>query len=484
MHRAYFRSIIILLALLAAGWYLSPSFKFYSMDRKAQQELRERRNPIVNRILNLGLDLQGGIHLLLELQTDKLPDERPETVRDAIDRAIEVIRNRIDAYGLSEPLIVRQGEKWVVVQLPGVRDRAQAKDLIGRTALLEFRLVDAAAVPEAVFKKIEELSLVPQDFRPGRMPAAIAPLLPAGTEVLPAKDSEESRGGYYLVKSSAEMTGATLTKAQVIFDSGQFAAAAPVITFELNKEGSRRFADVTSGNVGRQLAIILDGVVQSAPRINSPITGGRGQIEGGFTPDQAKFIKTVLQAGSLPAPLEIVEERTVGASLGEDSIRAGFLAGAVGLGLIFLFLGVYYKWSGLLANLALVLNVVFLLALMAAFHATLTMPGIAGIILTLGMAVDANILTMERMREEVKMGKSPRMAVDQGYDKAFSAILDGNVTAIIAALFLFQFGTGPIKGFGISLMLGLTVSMFTAVVVTHTVYDLILMHRSVQKLSV
>ncbi|HMZ26985.1 MAG TPA: protein translocase subunit SecD, partial [Elusimicrobiota bacterium] len=207
-------------------------------------------------------------------------------------------------------------------------------------------------------------------------------------------------------------------------------------------------------------------------------------IEGNFSPEEAKFLKSVLQAGALPAPLEIVEERTVGATLGDDSVRAGVLAGAIGLGAIFLFMVIYYRWSGLLANLALVLNLVLLLAAMAALHATLTMPGIAGIILTIGMAVDANVLILERMREEVRLGKSPRMVVDQGYDKAFSAIFDGNLTTIIAAVFMFQFGTGPVKGFGVSLMLGLAVSMFTAIVVTHTVYDLWLMHRDVQKLSV
>jgi preprotein translocase subunit SecD len=191
-----------------------------------------------------------------------------------------------------------------------------------------------------------------------------------------------------------------------------------------------------------------------------------------------------LQAGALPAPLKIIEERTVGATLGEDSIKGGLLAGAVGLGLIFIFMAVYYRWSGMLANFALLLNLFLLLGAMAAFHATLTMPGIAGIILTLGMAVDANVLILERMREESHLGKSPRLVVEQGYDKAFSAILDGNLTTIIAAVFLFQFGTGPVKGFGISLTLGLLVSMFTAIIVTHTVYDLWLMHRRVEKLSV
>ena len=264
----------------------------------------------------------------------------------------------------------------------------------------------------------------------------------------------------------------------------EFSGASPHVSLEFNPEGAKRFADLTEANVGRRLAIVLDGVVQSAPSIRSRIPDGHAIIEGNFSPEEAKFLKSVLQAGALPAPLEIVEERTVGATLGDDSVRAGVLAGAIGLGAIFLFMVIYYRWSGLLANLALVLNLVLLLAAMAALHATLTMPGIAGIILTIGMAVDANVLILERMREEVRLGKSPRMVVDQGYDKAFSAIFDGNLTTIIAAVFMFQFGTGPVKGFGVSLMLGLAVSMFTAIVVTHTVYDLWLMHRDVQKLSV
>lgn len=479
MPKAYWKSLAILATVLLSAWYLFPSYSFYRLSREKQQELRDRRNPILGRILNLGLDLQGGIHLLLELQTDKLPDDTPETLREAIDRAMEVVRNRIDQYGLSEPLIVRQGDKYIVVQLPGVKDRNQAKDLIGRTALLEFRLLESDVVPEAVLNKAREMGLTAAQLRPGKMPKEIAELLPAGTDLLAGKES-----AFYLVKASAALTGAGLANARVEMGAHEFSGASPHVSLEFNPEGAKRFADLTEANVGRRLAIVLDGVVQSAPSIRSRIPDGHAIIEGNFSPEEAKFLKSVLQAGALPAPLEIVEERTVGATLGDDSVRAGVLAGAIGLGAIFLFMVIYYRWSGLLANLALVLNLVLLLAAMAALHATLTMPGIAGIILTIGMGVDANVLILERMREEVRLGKSPRMVVDQGYDKAFSAIFDGNLTTIIAAVFMFQFGTGPVKGFGVSLMLGLAVSMFTAIVVTHTVYDLWLMHRDVQKLSV
>jgi protein-export membrane protein SecD len=477
VNKAYWKLLLVFLALVVAGVYLYPSARWYNHSREDQERMRARRNPLVNRILNLGLDLQGGIHLVLELQTDKLADDKKETVHEAVERAIEVIRNRIDQYGLAEPLIVAQGEKWIVVQMPGVKDREQAKDLIGRTALLEFRIVETSEIAGSLQLKARELGLGPDSLRPGRMPEELKAMIPAGTELLASRE-----GAFYLVKDKAEMTGSSLVNARVEM-GGQYSGF-PVVALEFNPEGAKRFADVTEANVQRQLAIVLDGVVQSAPVIRTRIPDGHAIIEGNFTPDDSKLLKSVLQAGALPAPLEVVEERTVGPSLGEDSVRSGMLACAVGMGLVFLFMAVYYKWSGMLANTALILNVVLLLAAMAAFHATLTMPGIAGIILTIGMAVDANVLILERIREEVALGKTPRLAIDQGYQKAFSAIFDGNLTTLVAAVFLFQFGTGPVKGFGVSLMLGLMVSMFTAIVATHAVYDVILLHKPVQKLSV
>lgn len=479
MHKTYWKALFILLTIVLGGWLLAPSISFYSQSRAEQEKLRERRNPILGKILNLGLDLQGGIHLLLELKTDALPDDRPETVRDAIDRAMQVVRNRIDQYGLSEPLIVKQGDKWIVVQLPGVKDREQAKDLIGRTALLEFRVVEEQAGSAAILKA-RELGVTSRDAAAGRLPDEVKKLLPAGTTLLPSR--EES---FLLVKDKAEMTGSALEAARVDMDgSGQYSMGAPVVALEFNPEGAKQFAAVTEANVNRRMAIVLDGQVQSAPVIRTRIPDGHAIIEGNFTPEDAKLLKTVLQAGSLPAPLEIIEERTVGATLGEDSIKAGIASSAAGVLLVFIFMAIYYKWSGVLADFALLANLFFLLAAMAALHATLTLPGIAGIILSIGMAVDANILILERTREELALGKPARLALDQGYDKAFSAILDGNVTAVIAALFLFQFGTGPIKGFGISLILGLAMSMFTATTVTRAVYDLWFHIRSPQRLSI
>ncbi|HRY30038.1 MAG TPA: protein translocase subunit SecD [Elusimicrobiota bacterium] len=477
MPKVYWKALLVFVALVVGGIYLFPTFQWYRYSQADQEKMRIRRHPLVEKILNLGLDLQGGIHLVLELKTDKLPDDKPETVREALDRAMEIIRNRVDQYGLAEPLIVRQGEKWVVVQMPGVKDRDQAKSLIGRTALLEFRIVEMGEAIGPLQAKARELGLGPENLRPGNMPKELTDMLPPGTELLPGKEEN-----FYLVRATPEMTGSLLTNARVEM-GGQYSGL-PVVSLEFSPEGAKRFADVTEANVQRQLAIVLDGIVQSAPVIRTRIPDGRAIIEGNFTPEDAKLLKTVLQAGSLPAPLEIVEERTVGPTLGEDSIRAGVMACLIGLGLIFIFMMVYYKWSGLLANAALVLNLFLLLGAMAAFHATLTMPGIAGIILTIGMAVDANVLILERIREELRLGKTPRLAIDQGYDKAFSAILDGNLTTVIAALFLFQFGTGPVKGFGISLMLGLIVSMFTAIIVTHTFYELLLMYKPIQRLSV
>ncbi len=477
MNKVYVKSIIIFLCLVVAGIFLYPSFKWYSKPQEEQERLRSRRHPLLKKALNLGLDLQGGMHLVLELKTDKLEDESLETVRDAMDRAMETIRNRVDQYGVAEPLIIKQGAKWIVVQMPGVKDRAQAKKLIGKTALLEFRLVEISNDIGSIHSKASELGLGPANLRPGQMPDELKTVLPENTELLANRE-----GRYFLVKDKAEMTGAMLENAQVQLGGNN--TGFPVVSLEFSSEGADLFAEITGANIERQLAIVLDGVIQSAPVIRSRIPDGRAIIEGSFTPDDAKFLKTVLQAGSLPAPMEIVEERTVGPSLGEDSIRAGVWACGIGMALVFVFMILYYRWSGVLANIALTLNILFLMGAMSMIHATLTLPGIAGVILTIGMAVDANVLIFERIREELRLGKTPRLAIDQGYSKAWSAIVDGNLTTLIAAFFLFQFGSGPIKGFGVTLMLGLVISMFTAMVVTHTIFDLFLMHRNVQKLSV
>jgi len=406
--------------------------------------------PLDKRI-NLGLDLQGGMHLVLRIDTSKLADNKAKG--DAIERALEVIRNRIDEFGVKETLVQMQGEDQIVVQLPGMTDRERVLDIIKRTAMLEFKLVsdDAKLVSDA-----------------------LAGNVPEGYEL---KDSEQGR---ILVSKTVELTGEYLETADVRFDSDAFGQ--PMVAMKLKGQGINKFADVTRNNIGRSLAIILDGKVYSAPRINEAIPSGEAVISGRFTPDEAKDLAIVLRSGALPAPLVIEEERTVGPLLGQDSIRKGITACVVGFLAIFIFMFFYYGVSGLVANAALFLNVVLIMGGMGLFHATLTLPGIAGIILTIGMAVDANVLINERMREEMALGKALKTAIANGYDKAFSAIFDANVTTLIAAFFLFQFGTGPIRGFAVTLTIGLVASLFTAIVVTRVIFDHLLLKNKIKTL--
>jgi SecD/SecF fusion protein len=403
--------------------------------------------PIQKRI-NLGLDLQGGMYLILRVDTSKLSEKAKV---DAVERALEIIRNRIDQFGVKEPMVQIQGVDQIVIQLPGLTDRRRALDLIGRTALLEFKLVsnDAKAIADA-----------------------LAGTVASGFEL---KEGEDEK---LLVNTTVELTGEYLETADVSFDQGSFGQ--PVVSMKLKGEGIKKFADVTKNNIGRRLAIVLDGRVYSAPKINEAIPSGEAVITGRFTPDEAKDLAIVLRSGALPAPLVIEEERTVGPLLGADSIRKGIAACLVGAFLVFFFMVFYYGATGFIANLALLLNILIVLGGLGLFHATLTLPGIAGIILTIGMAVDANVLINERIREELKTGKTLRVAVANGYEKAFSAIFDSNLTTLIAAFFLFQFGTGPIRGFAVTLTIGLIASLFTAIVVTRLVFDF-LMSKNVLK---
>ncbi len=394
--------------------------------------------PLKERI-TLGLDLQGGMHLILKVDTSKLT---LEARADAPERALEVIRNRIDQFGVKEPSIQLQGKEEIVVQLPGVADRDRALEIIGRTAHLEFKLVS------------DDPELLKQ---------ALAGQIPAGFEL------KEEEGEKLLLRSEAVLTGATLTTAQVQFDQSHFNA--PVVGLRFNSEGTKVFGKVTAENVGRRLAIVLDGKVHSAPRIQEAIPGGEAVISGRFTPQEAGDLALVLRVGALPAPVYVEEERTVGPLLGTDSIRSGVRAVGVGLALVFTFMALYYLAAGVIACIALALNFLIILGGLGVFHATLTLPGIAGIVLALGMAVDANVLIYERMREEIKLGRSIRQVIINGYDRAFSAILDSNVTTLMAAFLLFQFGTGPIRGFAVTTVIGLTASLFTAIVVTRVIFE-------------
>jgi preprotein translocase subunit SecD len=508
---------IVAVVILASVWYLYP-------PRKA---------------INLGLDLQGGIHLTLAVEIDKAlaaQSERlaadfkaalerkgvavarvaragdtafevqlasPQSWNDAITltgefpslerrtedqatgrlvlalrpgevarlrdefvrQAVETIRNRVDQFGVAEPTITRQGENRILVQLPGLQDPARAKALIGKTALLEFKLLDdRTPVDQAVAGRLPETSEVLYQRRVD-------------------KDTKAEQKIPMVVDKRAMLTGAELTRAEVAADPNS--PGNWQVAIEFNPEGARRFGDITERNVGKQLGIILDGNVYSAPRINERIPGGRAVITGQFTVEEARDLAIVLRAGALPAPVQILEERTVGPSLGADSIRQGMIAIGASALLVFIFMLVYYRLSGLIADVALGLNLLILLAAMAAFGATLTLPGIAGIALTIGMAVDTNILIFERIREELRVGKTVRGAIDAGFSRAFRTIVDTHVTVLVTAAILYNFGTGPVKGFAVSLFVGLTASLFTAVFFTRLLFDVVYMsRRKVEAISI
>lgn len=392
--------------------------------------------------VKLGLDLKGGMHLILKVDIDKVPEE----VRaDATDRAIEIIRNRIDQFGVSEPLIQKQGKDHIVVQLPGVTDRDRALQIIKQTAHLEFKLVS---------EDVEKID------------AALEGNVPAGYELKHLNNKP------LLLEKRPSLTGDSLIDARVEWSTMQIN---PFVSFTLNPQGGRRFARVTKDNIGKRLAIVLDGKVKSAPSIETEIPQGKGQISGRFSEDEAADLALVLRTGALPAPIQVEEERTVGATLGDDSIRKGVRSVIVGAILVLGFMSVYYLSAGLVANFALSLNLVLIMGVLSypRLGASLTFPGIAGIVLTVGMAVDANVLIFERIREELKVGKTLRLAISSGYQKAFLTILDANVTTLIAAFILFQFGTGPVKGFATTLTIGILASMFTALVVSRLILDIL-----------
>jgi preprotein translocase subunit SecD len=497
--------IILLAALtLVATVYLVPTF--------VSDLPQFWRNYLPSRKVSLGLDLQGGTHLVMTVEVDKaianslertaeyieraaneeeisgvtakregdtiavqvssenrdklnelLDDSFADlTVQDSttvdgqgrlvlglvpaasrslseltLDQALETIRNRIDQFGVTEPIIQREGSDGILIQLPGIQDPQRAKDLIGRTAVLELKLLPREQMDVDVYAS-------------GEKP------LPEGLEILEGIDVSTGPDGRtqrnkvkYVVESKTLLTG-----------------------------------DTIGANVDRQLAIVLDKTVYSAPRIKDRIPGGRAIIEGNFTLPEARDLAIVLRAGALPAPVRIAEERTVGPSLGQDSIDQGVLSFMVGGALVMVFMIIYYKFAGIIADAAVLMNVLFLLATLAVFQATLTLPGIAGIVLTVGMAVDANVLINERIREELRLGKSPRAAIDAGYERALPAILDSNITTFLAGIIMFQFGSGPVKGFAVTLCIGIVSTVFTAVVGTRTVYDYLLSRRRLQTVSI
>ena len=395
-------------------------------------------------------------------KTSMTPEYRDHLAKLTVDQAVKTIRNRIDQFGVAEPDIRKQQDnRRIQVQLPGLDDPERAIEVIGKTAHLEFKLVAEDVDPQKAQKGI----------------------LPPGTELVQMQDRNPD-GTYterpIVLRADAAMTGETITDAHTSFDSyGQ-----PYVSLNFNARGARQFARLTGENTGKRLAIVLDGTVYSAPVIRDKITGGRASITGGFSTDEAHDLSIVLRAGALPAPVNILEERSVGPSLGQQSIEKGVKSAILGGLAVLAFMVIYYGFAGVVADVVLILNILLIMAGLAAFGATLTLPGIAGIILTIGMAVDANVLIFERIREEVRNGLTPRAAVDEGYGRATLTILDANVTTIIAAIILYQFGTGPIRGFAVTLTLGILASMFTAIFVSRIMFDLWTSKRKPAKLSV
>ncbi len=461
--------------------------------------------------VNLGLDLQGGSHLLLEVELDAVVRERVQSLegvarsalraanigytnlglegdvvafnlRDptqaelaerlireedpsvqvtvgengrvtlslpereladlrssAIQQSIEIVRRRVDETGTREPTIQRQGDDRIIVQLPGVDDPERIKALLGKTAKLTFHLLDTTVTgPEARQRGV-----------------------PAGSMLLPGEGRVPGTTEDYVVRRRVVVSGERLVDAQPSFQDGQ-----PVVRFRFDTQGAKRFGQATQENVGRPLAIVLDNRVISAPVIREPILGGEGIISGSFTTQDAQDLALLLRAGALPAPLNVLEERTVGPGLGADSIEAGKVASIVGMILVVLFMIVAYGLFGLIADIALFFNIALIFAVLSILQATLTLPGIAGIVLTIGMAVDANVLIFERVREEVDLGRTPISALEAGYKRALTTIIDSNLTTLIAAILLYIFGSGPVKGFAVTLGIGIVTSMFTAVWVT------------------
>ncbi len=508
--------VLVVLVTIAAAWYLYPSYTFYKMTPAQREQMDPQKlSDLRKKAIHLGLDLQGGLQLLLEVDKSRLGAEE---AKDAVERAREIINNRIDQFGVAEPLIQIEGQDRIAVQLPGLTDRQRAIELIGKTALLEFKLVRSPEETKAAYDKLDSYlsahgetstdTLIKRQPLTGRMldqgffrkeevpaiekllaSAPIDTILGMDTELVWSSGDVSSQGVtgkvLYVLKQTPEMAGGSVASAIATTNLDQNNPAAWGVSMKMTPRGRSEFARVTAANIGRQLAIVLDGVVQSAPFIRDKIPSGDASITGGsINRDTAKDLAIVLRAGALPAPVKVLEERTVGPSLGADSIREGVMAGLIGTAMVIAFMVIYYQLSGIVAVIAMLLNTFYVIACLAGFGATLTLPGIAGLVLTVGMAVDTNVLIFERIREELRNGRSVRQAVELGYDRAFRTVFDAHSTAIISGLFLFQFGTGPIKGFAVTLITGLVANLFTAVLFTRMIYDFWLSRGKVERLSI
>ncbi len=626
-----FRIIIILAAIALSIYLLYPTFLDYQNNKHIQSVVEQKKQEILNqnptiskseleelltivedsikqsdpsfienrlKRLKLGLDLQGGMRVVLEVNTAKLleklannPDQvftsalaeakkeaetSDESVveilarkfqqkgirlsryfgnirqddaeiiaqlkkdsEDAVTRAMEIIRNRVDQYGVSEPSIQRQGSRRIIVELPGVAKEEEAKQLLQGTALLEFRLVKDPDFTYQIMERIDKAlakvlaagndsllaeltdttkksdttaladttqkQLTEEEFKQQHPFFSVALLDPQGRSadafvkeddrnkiqrwlslpevkkeipdnvefVFSAKPISTTQDGkkvyfMYLVNKQPELTGGVVTNAVATLDPN---TSAPIVNMEMNSEGAVEWARITGANIGKRIAIMLDGKVFSAPVVRGKIPGGRSQIEGMENLDEAKLLEIVLKAGALPAPVDVIEERIVGPSLGEDSVRGGLSAAIYGYIAVALFMIIYYRQSGSIAAAVLILTILFILSILAGFKATLTLPGIAGIVLTIGMAVDANVLIFERMREELATGKTLKASIDSGFSKAMSAIIDSNITTFFTGIILYQFGTGPVQGFALTLMIGIASTLFSALVISRLIFD-------------
>ena len=568
---------VIIAVMVWTVWALIPTVRYYRLPAEKRVALAADKDAkFVDKALKLGLDLQGGMHLVLELDDSHLDANAKQ---DALDRVLKIVRNRVDQFGVAEPNIQKQGDKRIIVQLPGLQDPGRAKNLIGQTALLEFRLVretdEIAPVIQDLDRALQGVQIkgavvdttgiapeAPADtttvshaVKPAQTSAksdttvaaqatpfdSLMTKLPGSQEVeVPLKEISKDRpfssylvslyggaavvntedrptvdlllstpqaqrviprqseflwdfetrpiqgggmgGLLYLVEKKPMLTGSALVNATT--NSNPDDPSRLDVSFDLNRQGGRDFERFTGENIGRRIAIVLDRKIRSAPVVQSRIPGGQGRITGSFSDEEAGDLAIVLRAGAFPAPVDVVEERTVGPSLGRDSIRSSMRAAAISIVIVIAFMAFYYHLSGVLASGAMVFHVLITLALLASLRASLTLPGIAGLILTFGMSVDANVLVFERIREELAKAKTVGSAIDAGFHRAFTTILDSNLTMLITAAVLYQFGTGPIKGFATTLGLGLATSMFTAVLCTHVVYNLITSRRTVRKLSI
>jgi preprotein translocase subunit SecD len=601
--------LVILAAVVLAVYFLYPTYQDYQLQSELRSlrgadslgflETRDQdlRGARADR-LKLGLDLQGGMRVVMEVNVLKLledlarnkdetfaqiistvreqargTDESPVTLlrrefelrqirmsryygnlrddndqvasyledesKKAIDRAMEIIGNRVDQYGVSEPSIQKLGGSRVNVELPGVSKEQEVRQLLQGTALLEFKLLRDPEIAYRIMDGIDKVlagtadttetttaaaggdttatsgdtstvttpegDMTPEQFArkhpffavailtqqfPGEALVAednrdkvrrmlerpdVQRVIPSDVDFIWSAKPQITQEGkryfaLYPVKKTAELTGGVIVNARATLDPNY---NQPIVTMEMNSEGSRDWARITGANVNKRIAIVLDNVVFSAPVVRNKITGGNSQIEGMDNLEEARLLEIVLKAGALPAPVEIIEQRSVGPSLGEDSIRNGILSSVLATALTVLFMALYYRTGGLVADFALVFCLVFILGVLAAFHGTLTLPGIAGIILTLAVAVDANVLIFERIREEAATGKTLRAAIDAGYARAFTAIFDSNLTTFITAVILYQFGSGPIQGFALTLMIGIVTSMFAAIFITRVIFDVL-----------